>query len=125
MHFIITLFISALAVLISAYILPGVQITSFLTALLVAAVLAVLNAVVRPLLIVLTIPVTIFTLGLFLLVINASIILLTDRIVPGFDVDGFWWALAYSIILSFVISIFDFFIEDGERRHHRRRNRNR
>lgn len=107
MKFIIQLIISTLAVLISAYILPGVNIAdnSFLTALIVAAVLSFLNAVVKPIMIVLTIPVTILSLGLFLLVINAFIILLTAKLVEGFKVDSFWWALLFSLILSLVTSI--------------------
>lgn len=77
--------------------------------IIVAAILAVLNAVVRPLLIILTIPITVFTLGIFLLVINAVIILMADYIMPGFEVDGFWWALLFSIILAIINSIFESF----------------
>jgi len=75
-------------------------------ALLVAAVLSIANIIVRPILLVFTIPITILTLGLFLLVINALIILLVDYLVPGFSVDGFWWALAFSLILSIFNSLF-------------------
>ena len=100
MNFIVKILITGLLVLLGAYMLPGVVVDGFATALLVALVLAVLNALVKPVLIVLTIPVTIITLGLFLLVINAIIILLTDYLVPGFDVAGFWWALIYSLLLS-------------------------
>lgn len=109
MNFIIQLVISTLAVLISSYLLPGVSIegNSFVTAVLVAAVLAFLNAVVKPIMIILTIPVTIFSFGLFLLVINALIILLASRLVDGFHVDGFWWALLFSFILSLVTSILE------------------
>lgn len=107
MNFIIKLLLTGLAVLITSYILPGVATDNFLIALLVAAVLALLNALVKPILVIFTIPITILTLGLFLLVINALIILLADGIVPGFDVDGFWWALIFSIILSLVVAIFD------------------
>ncbi len=107
MNFIIQIIISTLAVLITSYVLPGVQIAnnSFLTALIVAAVLSFLNNVIKPIMIVLTIPVTIFSLGLFLLVINAIIILITAKLVEGFKVDGFWWALLYSLILSIVTSV--------------------
>ncbi|HNP47672.1 MAG TPA: phage holin family protein, partial [Bacteroidia bacterium] len=75
-------------------------------ALIVAAVLAVLNAIVKPVLVLFTIPITIFTLGLFLLVINAVMILLVDKLVDGFSVEGFWTALLFSIILSAVTSVF-------------------
>lgn len=109
MRFILQLIISTLAVLISSYLLPGVRIddNSFITALVVAAVLAFLNTVVKPVMIVLTIPVTIFSFGLFLLVINAFMILLTERLVDGFHVDGFWWALLFSFILSIITSLLE------------------
>jgi putative membrane protein len=109
MKFLIQLVISTLAVLISSYILPGVNIkdNSFLTALVVAAVLSFLNAVIKPIMIILTIPITVVTLGLFLLVINAFMILLAAKIVDGFHVDGFWWALLFSLILSLTTSILE------------------
>ena len=109
MKFILQLIISTLAVLIASYILPHVSIenNSFLTALVVAAVLSFLNSVVKPIMILLTIPVTIFSFGLFLLVINAAIILLASHLVEGFHVDGFWWALLFSFILSIVTSILE------------------
>jgi putative membrane protein len=99
--------LSGLAVVLTAYLLPGVNVEHYGYALLVAAVLSLANIVVRPILVLLTIPITIFTLGLFLLVINAVIILIVDYFVPGFSVDGFWWALAFSLILSIFNSIFD------------------
>lgn len=109
MKFIIKLIISTLAVLISSYLLPGVRIedNSIFIAIIVAAVLAFLNSVVKPLMILLTIPVTLFTFGLFLLVINAFMIILTDKLVDGFSVDGFWWALLFSFILSITTSILE------------------
>ena len=109
MKFILQLVISTLAVLISSYLLPGVSIegNSFFTALVVAAVLAFLNGVVKPIMIVLTIPVTVFTFGFFLLVINALMILLAAKLVDGFIVKGFWWALLFSLILSIVTSVLE------------------
>jgi putative membrane protein len=86
-------------------ILPGVSIVSFGTAVLVAFVLSVLDAIVKPLLILLTLPATILTLGLFLFVINACIILLDDYFVHGFKVDSFWHALLLSALLSFFNSL--------------------
>lgn len=109
MNFVIKLLITALAVVISSYFLPGVSVDSFLIAVLVAAVLAFLNVIIKPILIFFTIPLTILTLGLFLLVINALIILLTEALVPGFHVDGFWWALLFSLILSLLVSVFEAF----------------
>ena len=119
MKFIIQLIISTLAVLISSYLLPGVHIAnnSFLTALIVAAVLSFLNTVVKPIMIILTIPVTIVSLGLFLLVINAFIIIITTKIVDGFTVDSFWWALLFSLILSLVTSILQSVKSNDEQRN--------
>ena len=107
MNFIIRILISTLAVLITAHFMPGVNIDSFGTAILVAIVLSFLNSLLRPLLILLSLPITIFTLGLFLLVINAAIILLTARLVDGFHVAGFWSGMFFSIVLSIVNSILD------------------
>ncbi len=102
MGFLIKVLVSSIAVVITAYLLGGVTVPDFTTAIVVAFVLGVLNMVLKPVLIILTIPVTIFSLGLFLLVINAFIIQLTGVIVSGFVVDSFWWALLFSIILSIV-----------------------
>lgn len=106
MNGIIRFLLSGLAVLLTAYLLPGVDVQHYGYALLVAAVLSLANVVVKPIFVVLTIPITVLTLGLFLLVINAVIILLVDYFVPGFNVDGFWWALAFSLILSIFNSMF-------------------
>lgn len=107
MKFLAQILISALAIIVVQWILPGVTVESFLTSVLLAFVLSFLNALVKPVLIFLTLPATVVTLGLFLLVINAIIILLADWLVPGFYVDGFWWALIFSIILSLVTSVFN------------------
>lgn len=105
MNYILRLLLSALAVVLLAKILPGVEVSSYWIALLVALVLSVLNLLVKPLLILLTLPVTILTLGLFLLIINAIIILLADSLVDGFEVQGLWWALLFSLLLSLLQSI--------------------
>ena len=97
--------VAGLAVIITAYILPGISVPDFLTAIVIAALLALLNLTIKPILIFLTIPITIFTLGLFLLVINAVIVLIAAEIVPGFIVDGFWWAVLFSLILSLINSL--------------------
>lgn len=108
MNFLTRLVTSSLAIIIVTYLLrPGVSVDEPVTAIIVAAVLALLNMVIKPLLIVFTLPITVVTLGLFLLVINALMILLVARIVPGFHVNGFWWALLFSIILSIVTGIFN------------------
>ena len=93
--------------LATAYLLPGVDVTDYQTALITALVLSIANIIIKPLLILFTIPITVMTLGLFLLVINAIIILLVDNFVTGFSVDGFWWALAFSLIMSIFNSIID------------------
>jgi putative membrane protein len=88
-------------------LLPGVELDNALSAVLLALVLSLLNALVKPFLILLTLPVTLLTLGLFLLAINAMIILLADELVPGFSVQGFWWAMFFGMILSFITSILE------------------
>lgn len=98
------LLLNASAVFITAYILPGVNVDNFIVAIIVAVVLGIVNMILRPILIFLTIPVTVLTLGLSIFVINALLVLLVARIVPGFHVDNFWWALAFSLILSVVTS---------------------
>jgi putative membrane protein len=105
MNFIIRILVTALVAYGLTYILSGIHIDKFTTALILALVLAVLNAIVKPILVILTLPITILTLGLFLFVINALIIMLGSRLVDGFKVDGFWWALLFSILLSVVSSI--------------------
>lgn len=88
-----------------SYLLEGIKFDSFWTAIIVAIVLAVLNAIIKPILILLTLPITLFTFGLFLFVINALIILLAEKLVDGFSVDGFWWALLFSLLLSLLTSL--------------------
>jgi putative membrane protein len=100
MHLLIQWLIYAAAILLTAYLLPGVKVSGFGTALLAALVLGLANAVLRPILVLLTLPLTIITLGLFILVINTLLILLTSSLVPGFVVQGFWWAFLFGIILS-------------------------
>ena len=105
-NLIIQFLLNGLAVVLAAYILPGVDVDGYTSALIVALVLAIANVIVKPILIVLTIPLTIATLGLFLLVINAVIIMLVDALVPGFSVANFWWALGFSLILSVINAMF-------------------
>jgi len=107
MNWLTKLFLTTILVIFLAYILPGVEIYSFWSALGVALVLAFLNTFLKPLLIIITIPFTIITFGLFLLVINAFIILIADAMIDGFVVNGFWWALVFSLVLSFINSLFN------------------
>ena len=107
MKLLLKILVSSLAVFITAYLLPGIKIDSFLTAVIVAIVLALLNSFLKPVLIFFTIPVTVVTLGLFLLVINAAMIMLTAKLVDGFIVRGFWWAVLFSIIVSAITSLLE------------------
>ena len=119
MKFLTRLLITAIAVyLISMLLQPHVQIDSFTTAVIFALVLAFLNAIVKPLIIILTFPITIITLGLFLLVINVLVILLADHFVSGIDIDGFLWALVFGFLLSVISSVLqNLFISKDDRDH--------
>ncbi|MEG9327080.1 putative membrane protein [Salinimicrobium catena] len=105
MIFILRILLTAVVVVFLAKFLPGVTVAGYLTAIIVALVLALLNLIVKPILILFTLPVTILTFGLFLIVINAIIILLADAFVDGFDVSGFWIAVLFSILLSIFQSL--------------------
>ncbi|HEY4966511.1 MAG TPA: phage holin family protein [Puia sp.] len=104
MNIILRIIISAVVAFALSYVLRGVHLQSFVTALVLAIVLGLLNLIVKPILIILTLPITLFTFGLFLFVINALIILLAAKFVNGFQVDGFWWALLFSLLLSVLTS---------------------
>src|SRR5215469_4988039 len=93
---------TAVAIMVVAYVLPGVHVANVWTALLVALVLGVLNTLVRPILIILTLPITAVTFGLFLLVINAVMVLMASHLVPGFTVDSFTWAMLFSVAVSLI-----------------------
>lgn len=95
--------VSTIAILITAYILPGVSVTGLMAALVAALVLGIVNALIRPLLVLLTLPITILTLGLFVLIINALLVLLTSAIVPGFYIASFGWALIFGIVQAIVM----------------------
>ncbi|MFS4466998.1 phage holin family protein [Maribacter sp. 2210JD10-5] len=105
MKTILRILLSALAVIILSYVLPGVGVDNFTTAIIVALVLGILNFLVKPILVILTLPITILTLGLFLLIINAIIILLAAHFIGGFQVDGVLWAIIFSLLLSLLQSI--------------------
>lgn len=105
MNFLGKILLSSIAVIITSYLIPGIEVESFLAAVIIAVVLSLLNVTVKPLLVILTIPLTVVSLGLFLLVINAMIVLIAGSIVTGFFVDGFWWALLFSLVLSVTNSL--------------------
>lgn len=100
MGILINWIVSAMVVFSVAYIMPGVHVESFSVALVAALIFGIINAFVKPVLVILTLPITIITLGLFYFVLNALLILFVSSIVPGFSVSGFLWALIFGIVLS-------------------------
>ncbi len=105
MKLIIRLLLSAFAVLILAKFLPGVSLDTYTTGIIVAVVLVLLNNILRPILVILTLPITILTLGLFLLIINACMVLLADKFIDGFAVSSIWTAILFSVLLSILQSL--------------------
>ena len=104
MSIIIGLLVNSLAVFATDYLLTGVTIKDFFTAVVVAIVLGILNTFVKPVLVLLTLPINLLTFWLFTFVINAVLVLVASWLVPGFHVDGFLWALAFSLVLSLISS---------------------
>jgi putative membrane protein len=115
MRFLVRIIVIAAVAYGLAHVLSGVHIDSFWTAIVFAVVLAILNIFIRPLLILFTLPVTILTLGLFLFVINAIVVLLASKFVHGITIASFGWALLFSLILSLVGSILDKELERDKR----------
>lgn len=109
MMWILSWIVRAIVVYASAYLVSGVHVQDFMSALLASIVLALVNTFIRPILKVLTLPITLLTLGLFSLIINALMIMLVDVLVPGFVVDGFVVALIYSIVLSVLMWVVNLF----------------
>jgi putative membrane protein len=101
-RFIIHLLVIAVALWVTAYILPGVQVASWQALAIAALVLGFVNAIIRPILVLLTLPITIFTLGLFYLLVNGFTFLLASWVVPGFDVTTYWWAVLGALIVSLI-----------------------
>ena len=112
MKFILRILLSALIVVVLAEVLSGVAVNSYLVAVIVALVISFLNFLVRPILVILTLPVTLITFGLFLLIINAIIIVLADVLVAGFSVRSIWWALLFSLLLSLLQSVVFSFLRE-------------
>jgi len=100
MSILIKWLLTSLFILILPYIIKGVKVTNFLTALLVSLVLGILNVIIKPILILLTLPINILTLGLFTFVINGLMVLLVTQLVPGFEIANFWYAILFAIVLS-------------------------
>ena len=105
MNFLLRIVITAVVAFALSSVLPGIHIDTFWTAIVLSLVLAVLNFLLKPILIILTLPITILTFGFFLFIINAIIVLLASKFVDGFHVDGFGWALLFSLLLSLLTSL--------------------
>ena len=114
--FLTKIILTTIAAMLASYLLQGVQIANITTALMVSVVLALLDAFVKPILIILTLPITIVTLGLFLLVINILIIKWAADIVPGFKVSSWWSALLFSLIVSVVNSLLESLLTDPKKK---------
>lgn len=108
-NFLLTWLLTAVALIITSKVVDGIAIDNFSAAAIAVAIMGIVNAIVRPILVVLTLPLTILSLGLFLLVINAISLSLVSYLTPGFHVNGFWAALFGSIVLSFVSGMFNKF----------------
>ena len=111
-RFLIHWLIITLALWVTAYILPGVHVGSYQALAVAAIVLGLVNALIRPILTILTLPITILTLGLFYLVVNGCTFLLASKMVPGFQVDGFWWAVLGALVVSIISSFVGGFAGD-------------
>ena len=105
MNFLLRILITALVAFGLAHVLTGIRVDTYWTALVFALILAVLNVLVKPILILLTLPLTLITLGLFLFVVNALVVLLASRFVRGFSIDNFWWGLIFALLLSVITSV--------------------
>ena len=112
MGFLIRVLANALAILAAAYVLPGIEVSGGMALLAAGLVLALINAVVRPILLLLTLPITLVTLGLFLLVLNAFCLWLTSELVKGFEVHGFWPAVFGALFVSVVSWLVNGFLSD-------------
>ncbi len=117
MRFLVRLLLNGIAIIVAAWLLPGIHITSPFAGLVAGIILGFVNAIVRPVLFVLTLPFTLVTLGLFIVVLNAICFGLTAWLVPGFSVDGFWWALLGALLVTVVSWILNgVFVGGRERR---------
>jgi putative membrane protein len=115
MRLVIRVLINTAAILLAAYVVPGLAVRDLTTALIAGLVLGLINAIVRPVLVILTFPITLVTLGLFLLVLNAFCLWLASRLVPGFEVQGFWAAVLGALIISAVSWLVSALVSDAAR----------
>lgn len=112
--FLVKILIGGISVLIAEFLVPGIHLDGFFTGFILAAVIILINVTLKPLFILLTLPLTVITFGLFLIVINAFVILLCDWLMPGFSVDGFWWAMLFALVLSILNSLFGNSLDSNE-----------
>lgn len=110
MGILVSWLVTTIAIIVSAYLLSGVTIRNLGAAIVAAAVLGLINAILKPVLIILTLPLTILTLGLFIFILNAILVLFASAIVPGFEVRNFWWALLFSLLFSIISTIIHWMI---------------
>jgi putative membrane protein len=103
--FLLKVIVGAISVFLADFLLTGVQVSNWLSALVLVLVIILLNFTIKPLLVLLTLPLSLLTFGLFLLVINALVVLIAAELTPGFTVDGFWWAMGFALILSVINSM--------------------
>lgn len=108
MHTLVSLALSTVAVIVTAYVLPGIYVGSFWNALVIAVVLGIANALIFPLLVIITLPINVLTLGLFTFVIMGFLVVMVSKIVPGFSVDGFGWAMLFALVLAVVNGVLKF-----------------
>lgn len=107
--------ILTLAVLLASYMMDGIRVAGFFSAFFAAAVLGILNALFRPILLILTLPINILSLGLFTFIINAALLKMASGVIPGFEVSGFWSAIFGSLLISLISWLLTSFINDGGR----------
>lgn len=98
--------VGGISILIADLLLSGVQVDTWITGLILAGVIILINFTIKPILVILTLPLTLVTFGLFLLVINALVVLIAAYFIPGFTVDGFWWALGFALLVSIINGVF-------------------
>jgi putative membrane protein len=114
-RFLVHWLVIAVALWVTAFILPAVDFDSATALLIAAVVLGFINAVIRPILTILTLPITILTLGLFYLLVNGFSFFLASKVVPGFTVSGFWWAVLAAVIVSALSAFVGSFFKDDKR----------
>lgn len=112
MRLLISWLLNAVALLITAYLVPGIHVSGFSAALIAAIILGLVNSFIRPLLLLLTAPINLLTMGLFTFVVNAVLLMIVSGVVPGMAIDSFGWALLAAVVLSFVSTVLSMLLKD-------------